>query len=84
MDQDLINDDSSENGIDVDVPLENKNDEGEKLNKCNQSDSAFSWAGNLRAHILCTTFDVTFVKQMQPMGLCIFSCRPFEDTFENT
>ena len=48
---DLMDDDFSECGINVDVPLRNTNDEGEKSNKCNQCDFTSFWAGNLRTHL---------------------------------
>ena len=51
MDQNHLMDDFSENSVNVDIPLRNPNDEGEKSNKCNQCDYASSQAGNLRAHL---------------------------------
>ena len=51
MDQDLIDDDLSESGVNVDVPLRNTNNEREKSNKCNQCDYASSSPGNLRRHL---------------------------------
>ena len=48
MDQDLIDDDFSENGVNEDAPLRNTNNEGVKSNKC---DYASSHAGNLRRHL---------------------------------
>ena len=44
-------DDFSENSVNVDIPLRNTNDEGEKSNKCNQCDYASSQAGHLRKHL---------------------------------
>ena len=52
MDQDLIDDDLSESGVNVDVPLRNTNNEREKSNKCNQCDYASSSPGNLRSHLI--------------------------------
>ena len=51
MDPDLINDDLSESGVNVDVPLRNTSNEREKSNKCNQCDYASSSPGNLRRHL---------------------------------
>ena len=48
MDQDLINDDSSESGVDVDAPLGNQNNEGDKCSQCNYASFR---AGNLRTHL---------------------------------
>ena len=62
MEQDLIDDDLSESGANVDLPLGNTNNAGEKLNKCNY------------CLFLGRQFEDTFenahrrkVKQMQPM-----------------
>ena len=49
MDQNLINDDFYESGVNEDIPLRNTNDE--KSNKCNQCDFASPHAGNLRTHL---------------------------------
>ena len=51
MDQHRKDDFFSENGVDVDIPLRNTNNEGEKSNKCNQCDYASSQAGNLGRHL---------------------------------
>ena len=51
MDQDLIDDNFSKNGVNVDVPFQNTNNEGVKLNKCNQCNLVSFWAGNLRTHL---------------------------------
>ena len=51
MDQNHLMDDFSENSVNVDIPLRNTNDEGEKSNKCNQCDYASSWASHLRTHL---------------------------------
>ena len=51
MDQDLIADDLSENGVNEDVPLRNTDNEREKSNKCNQCEFASSSPGNLRRHL---------------------------------
>ena len=51
MDQNLIDDDFSESGINVDVPLRNTNNEKEKSNKCNQCEYASSQARNLKTHV---------------------------------
>ena len=51
MDQDLIDDDFSESGVNADVPLRNANNEVIKSNKCNQCNYASSQAGNLRVHL---------------------------------
>ena len=40
-----------EKDVNVENPLRNKNNEGEKPNKCNQCDYASSNAGNLRTHL---------------------------------
>ena len=49
--------------------------------KCNQCDHLFLEVGNLRMHLMKNT--VKKVKQLQPVSLCIFSTRQFEDTFDN-
>ena len=80
MDQNLIDDDFSESGVNEGVPLRNTNNEGENSNKCNQCDYASSDAGNLRAHLKIHSgeklkcCEETFenaqwrkAKQMQPM-----------------
>ena len=54
MDQDLIDDDFSENGVNEDAPLRNTNNEGVKSNKC---DYASSHAGNLRRHLKTHTVE---------------------------
>ena len=44
MDQNFIDDDFSESGVNVDVPLRNTNNEGEKSNKCNFASFSFGQA----------------------------------------
>ena len=51
MDQDLKDEDFSESGFNVDIPLRNTNIEGENSNKCNQCNYASFWAGDLRKHL---------------------------------
>ena len=51
MDQNRIDDDFSENGVNVYIPLKNTNNEREKSNKCNQCDYASSQAGNLGSYL---------------------------------
>ena len=51
MGPDLIDEDFSESGVNVDVPLRKTNNELVKLNKCNQCNYASSLAGNLRTHL---------------------------------
>ena len=51
MGQDLIDDDFSESGVNVDVPLRNTNNEVVKSNKCNQCNYASSHAGHFRTHL---------------------------------
>ena len=51
MGQDLIDEDFSESGVNVDVPFRNTNIEGVKSNKCNQCNFVSFWAGNLRTHL---------------------------------
>ena len=48
MDQDLIDDDFSESGVNEDVPLRNPNKEGEKSIKCNYASFR---AGTMRTHL---------------------------------
>ena len=55
VDKDLIDDDFSERGVNVDVPLRNTNNDGEKSNKCNQCDYASSRAVHLRIHLKTNT-----------------------------
>ena len=54
---------------------------GENSNKCNQCDYASSYASALRTHLKTQWRKV---KEMQPVWLCIFLCKCFEDPFENT
>ena len=51
MGQDLIDDDFSESGVNVDVPLRNTNNEVVKSNKCNQCNYASSHTGHLKTHL---------------------------------
>ena len=51
MDQNLIDDDFSERGVNVDNPLRNTNNEKEKSNKCNQCEYASSVKSNFRRHL---------------------------------
>ena len=51
MDQNLIDDDFCESGVNVDNLLRNTNNEGENSNKCNQCDFASSYASVLRTHL---------------------------------
>ena len=51
MDQDLVDYDFCESGVNVDVPLRNTNNEVVKSYKCNQCNYASSHAGNLRTHL---------------------------------
>ena len=51
MDQDFKDDEFSGSGINVEVPLRNTNNGGDKSNKCNQCDFASIQAGNLRRHL---------------------------------
>ena len=51
MDQNLIDDDLSESGVNEDIPLINTNNQGEKPNKCNQCEYASSRADTLRTHL---------------------------------
>ena len=57
LDQDLM-DDNCENGVNVDLPLRNANNEGQKSNKCNQCDYASSQAVNLRRHLKMHNGDI--------------------------
>ena len=50
LDQDLM-DDNCENGVNVDLPLRNANNEGQKSNKCNQCNYASSQTRSLRRHL---------------------------------
>ena len=150
MGQDLIDDDFSEGGVNVDIPLRNAYNEGVKSNKCNQCNYVSFWAGDLRTHLKmhsgekpnkcdqcdcassqagslmrhlkthsgenpnkcnqcdfapsyasalrthfkthsggCRRFEEAEntqwrkVKQMQPVLLCIISCRQFKETLKN-
>ena len=71
-----------------------KTHSGEKLNKCNQCDYASSRIDSLRTHLKthsggCRRFEEAEntqwrkVKQMQPVLLCIISCRQFKETLKN-
>ena len=51
MDQDLIDDDFSETGVNADVPLRKSNNEEEKSTKCNQCNYASVLASNLGTHL---------------------------------
>ena len=51
MDQNLADDNFSEIGVNVDTPLRNTNNKGEKSNKCNQCGFASNYAGALRTHL---------------------------------
>ena len=51
MDQHLKEDDFSEHVVNVDIPLRNTNNEGEKSNKCNQCEYASSEKSRLRSHL---------------------------------
>ena len=51
MSQNGKDDGFSENGVNVDIPLRNTNNEGEKSNKCNQCNYASIQAGHLRSHL---------------------------------
>ena len=51
MDQDLTDNETSEMGFDVCVPLENISNERKKSNKCSQCNYASFQAGNLRRHL---------------------------------
>ena len=67
MDKDLIDDDFSESGVNVDVPLRNTNNDREKSKKCNQCNFASLYAGNLRKHLKSQTYatNVTMHPLMQ-------------------
>ena len=63
---------------------------GEKSNKCNQCDFAPSLRTRLKTHSGgCRRFEEAEntqwrkVKQMQPVLLCIISCRQFKETLKN-
>ena len=51
MDQDHVDDGFEKNGVNVGVPLGNKNNEKEKSNKCSQCNYVSSQKGNLRTHL---------------------------------
>ena len=51
MDQNLTNDDFFESVANVDIPLRNTNNVGERSNKCNRCEYAFSVKGNLKIHL---------------------------------
>ena len=51
MAQNIKDNDISETGVNVDNPLKNTHNEGEKSNKCNQYSYASSRAGSLRTHL---------------------------------
>ena len=51
MDQDPIDNDFTESGVNEDVPFKNTSNEGVKSNKCNQCNFVSFWEGNLRTHL---------------------------------
>ena len=51
MDQNLVDDNFSESGVNEDVPLRNRNNEGEKLYKCNKCKFISSVKSMLRSHL---------------------------------
>merc|ERR1719460_1683625 len=51
MDQNLIDDNFSESGVNEDVPLRNTNNKGEKSYKCKQCKYTSSVKSNLRRHL---------------------------------
>ena len=51
MDQNLTNDDFFESVANVDIPLRNTNNVGERSNKCNRCEYASSVKGNLKIHL---------------------------------
>ena len=51
MDQILIDDNLSESGVNVDIPLRNTNNEEKKSNKCNQCGYSSSMKSTLRRHL---------------------------------
>ena len=58
-------------------------DSEEKSNKCNQCDYTSSCAYNLRTHLRThSALQCGEVKQMQPMWLCLFSGRQFEEKIQ--
>ena len=59
-----------------------KTHSGEKSKKFNQCDYASSYAHHLRRHLKTYSGEKSYI-QMQPIWLCLFSCRRFEETFES-
>ena len=51
MDHNLKDDGFCESGVNEDIPLRNKNNEGEKSNKCNQCEYAPSKKSSFRSHL---------------------------------
>ena len=82
MDQDLIDDDISKSGVNVDVPLRNTNNEGEKSNKCNQCDYASSYPSNLRKHF--KTHSVVKSNKCNQCNYASVYASALKHTFENT
>ena len=60
--------------------LMKKTDNAIKPNKCNQCNFASFHARSLKVHLKIHSGE----KSMQPMWLCLFSGRQFEETFENS
>ena len=78
MEQTCQNDDF---GLKAEEILKKKIDNAIKSNKCNQCDYASSHAGDVRKHMKIHSGEKS--RKMQPIWLCLFLGRRFEETFEN-
>ena len=93
MDQDLVDNDFIESGVNEDIPFRNTNDEGEKSSKCNQCNYASSHAGHLKTHLKthtgeksnkCNQCDYASSQASNlrtHLKLCILLPKLFDETF---
>ena len=77
MAQNPTSHDFSESGVKVDIHLGNKNNEGEKLNKCSQCDYATTRAGYLRRHLKTHTGEKSNKCSPCDYAICILSSTKF-------
>ena len=69
MDQNLLDDEFCESGVNVDIPLRKTNNEGEKSNKCNQCEYASSVKSSLRTHL-----KIHSGEKSNRCNLCNYAC----------